>query len=261
MTTSDPTGMHDWHSDAYVEEWIESYRERDVERLPTLQRIANLIPFDPDDDIRVLDIGGGWGPVTSVVLATFPKARVVLHDFSEAMLDAARKRLSNYSDSVSYVHSDLMSPDWAAGLGQFEAVVSSIAIHNVRFPDRIKAIYGEVFPLVAPGGCFINLDHVASGELAGRAGRQERLMQRRQQIFSDTGELKALSEIGAETGRGGRLNTHAEPSREDLERIAGHERATLANQLRWLLEAGFDEAECFSRERAGVLMGAFRAPS
>ena len=103
MTTSDPTGMHDWHSDAYVEEWIESYRDRDIERLPTLQRIANLIPFDPEEEIRVLDVGGGWGPVTSVVLETFPQARVVLHDFSEAMLDAARKRLSNYSDSVSYV--------------------------------------------------------------------------------------------------------------------------------------------------------------
>src|SRR5437764_11800842 len=123
MTTSDPRGMHDWHSDAYVEEWIESYRERDVERAPTLQRLANLIPFDPDEEIRVLDIGGGWGPVTGVVLETFPKARVVLQDFSEAMLDAARERLANYSDSVSYLRCDLMSPDWAKGLDQFEAVV------------------------------------------------------------------------------------------------------------------------------------------
>ena len=34
------------------------------------------------------DIGGGWGPVTSAVLESFPRARIVLHDFSEPMLEA-----------------------------------------------------------------------------------------------------------------------------------------------------------------------------
>src|SRR5205814_2282525 len=100
MTRSDPTGMHDWHSGTYVQEWIGAYDEMD--RTATLRRIAYLIPFDPGDAIRVLDIGAGWGPVTSVVLETFPKARVTLHDFSQPMLDEARKRLTEYGDQVSF---------------------------------------------------------------------------------------------------------------------------------------------------------------
>ena len=132
MTTSDPTGMHDWHEDGYVRDWID--HQRDEERTASLRRMVHLI-------------GGGYGAVTAVVLDVYPRARVVLHDFSEPMLDAARERLANYSDSVGYYRGDLMTPEWTAGLeGQFDAVVSSIAIHNVRFPDRIRGIYQEVYP-------------------------------------------------------------------------------------------------------------------
>jgi hypothetical protein len=44
----------------------------------------------------------------------------------------------------------------------------------------------------------------------------------------------------------------------DLQRIATHEAATVGNQLRWLQEAGFDEAECFWRDGRDALIGAFR---
>ena len=257
MTQSDPTGMHEWHSPAYVRDWIGGYTSE--ERPASLRRIAHLIPFDPDEAIRVLDVGGGWGPVTSVVIEAFPRARVVLHDFSEPMLEEARTRLTAHNDSISFYRGDLMSPAWAAGLdGQFDAVVSSLAIHNVRFPDRIRAIYREIFPLVSPGGCFLNLDQIASGDLVGSAGRHAQRMALRQQLHDQTGEWKPLGEIAPSSGGGPRLHRHARASEEDLRRIASHEPATLANQLRWLIEAGFDEADCFARERGGALMGAFR---
>jgi len=44
--------------------------------------------------------------------------------------------------------------------GPFEAAVSSIAIHNVRSHDTIRSIYGEIFSLVAAGGCFLNFDRM-----------------------------------------------------------------------------------------------------
>jgi len=250
--------MHEWHSGAYVQDWIGNYD--DEERRASLHRIAHLIPFDPDDSIRVLDIGGGWGPITRVVLDAFPRARVVLHDFSEPMLEEARRRLASYGDSVAYHRGDLLAPGWTDGLqAPFDAVVSSLAIHNVRFPDRIRAIYQEIFPLVGPGGCFINLDHVASGDLVGRANRHAQRMARQQQIYEETGQWTPLDEVAAPSGFGGRLRAHRDAPRENLDRIAAHEPATLANQLRWLLEAGFDEVDCFARERGGALIGAFRA--
>src|SRR4051812_7721721 len=160
---ADPTGMHNWHSEAYVEEWIGGWDGE--ERRALLRQIAHLIPHDPSEQIRVLDVGGGWGPVSRVVLEAYPEARITLHDFSGPMLDEARQRLAPYGNRTRFVQSDLLSAEWTKGIdGPFDAVVSSLAIHNVRFPDRIRAIYQEIFPLVAPGGCFLNLDMIASGE-------------------------------------------------------------------------------------------------
>lgn len=257
MTESDPSGIHDWHSDEYVRQWLDVNTVHDRGRL--LQRIVHLIPFDPDEPIRVLDIGGGWGPVTSAVLETFPHAQVVLHDFSEPMFAEARRRLAEYGDAVSFHRGDLMAPTWVEGLeGPFQAVVSHIAIHNVRFPDRIRAIYQEIFPLVAPGGCLINLDHPGSGELVGRASRHAQRLDRRHQLYEETGRWASLSDLPASSRYGRNPQAHGQANREDLERLRNHEPATVANQLRWLHEAGFDEAECFWRDGRDVLIGAFR---
>jgi tRNA (cmo5U34)-methyltransferase len=257
---SDPTGMHDWHSQSYVQDWIPTYGGD--ERTASLRRIAQLIPFDPQEEIRVLDVGGGWGPVSAVVLETFPRAKLVLHDFSEPMLDEAQQRLAGFSQEVRFHRGDLLSPGWKDGLdGQFQAVVSSLAIHNVRFPDRIRAIYEEIFPLVAPGGCFINLDQMGQGEIIRRVRQHAQRMATRQRMFEESGDWPSLSAVPA-AGRGrGPSNSHRETRPEDLQRIADHEPASLANQLRWLREAGFDEVECFAREGNSALIGAFRAGS
>jgi tRNA (cmo5U34)-methyltransferase len=153
-----------------------------------------------------------------------------------------------------------MDPKWAAGIeGQFDAVVSSIAIHNVRFPDRIRGIYGELFPLVSPGGVFLNFDQVAyDGSLSERAERQAQMMQRRRRLHEETGRWQALDEVaGQARWRGG--HDHEHTNEEDRRRIASHEPATLSNQIKWLREAGFAEADCLHRDGRRVILAAFRA--
>ena len=165
-TSSDPHGHHDWHSADYVDEWISTDVTRDSQRRPVLRRLVELLPFERDAEVRILDVGGGYGMLTREVLDDLPNSRVVLHDFSEPMIEQARERLGPLADRVEFAHADLRDPGWVEVVdGPFDAVVSSIAIHNVRDPERIREIYGEIRPLVAPGGCFANLDLVFSGRL------------------------------------------------------------------------------------------------
>jgi tRNA (cmo5U34)-methyltransferase len=221
---------HEWLSDTYVKQWIESDATRDAERRPKLRRAVTLLPFESARSIHVLDLGGGYGELARQVLEVFPSSTVVLHDFSVPMIDAARERLAPFGARVDYRLSDLSQPGWGNDLGgPFDAVVSSIAIHNLREPALIRDVYHEVATLVAPGGAFLNLDYIFP----------------RSPLLS---ELYGRASGGAWTARATASAGDAEP-------------ATLENQLRWLLEGGFAEVDCLWKELREALLCGLRAPS
>jgi tRNA (cmo5U34)-methyltransferase len=160
---SDPHGHHDWHSAEYVDDWIVRDVMRDAERAPQLAALARRIPVDASP-VRVLDVGGGYGILTAAVLDEIPQATVVLHDFSEPMLAHAAERLATYGDRVAYARADLRDDDWVDAVGDgFDAVVSSIAIHNVRDHAVVRRIFSGVLTVLRPGGVFLDQDLVRGG--------------------------------------------------------------------------------------------------
>lgn len=151
---------HDWHSADYVDGWIAKDERRGARRQPILARMTALIPFAADAPIRVLDVAGGYGAVSAAVLAAFPKARVTLHDYSEVMLERARRYFADAPGPVTYVQGDLTDPAWTQRVGRpFELVVSGIAIHNLEEPELIGACYRSIHSLLTADGVFLNCDH------------------------------------------------------------------------------------------------------
>lgn len=152
---------HDWHSAEYVADWIAQDYTHDARRRPILERMAALLPGAVGDTVRVLDVGGGYGVVSDAVLTIRPHATVTLHDFSEAMINQAASRLSQFADRLSFHQADLTDPHWIDGLDQpFDAVMSSRAIHNLNDPAVIARVYAEIHTLLRPGGLFLNYDIV-----------------------------------------------------------------------------------------------------
>ena len=158
---SDPWDHHDWASRDYVLEWADRQDDSEPHRDQAFGVIAATMPFDRDAPIKILDIGSGYGALTFYLLSQFPNAQAVCHDGSAEMLALGRERLAKFKDRVKFIQSDLSEPGWSKKLeGPFDAVVSSIAIHNVREHATIRSIYGETFELLNPGGWFLNLDRM-----------------------------------------------------------------------------------------------------
>jgi ubiquinone/menaquinone biosynthesis C-methylase UbiE len=130
-----------------------------------LRRILDRLPVDRELPRRVLDVGGGYGVLTREILESLPLSSVVLVDISQRMLDHARDRLGDYGVRVRFVQADLRDSAWVTAVdGPFDAVASSMAIHNVRDVGAIQTIYTEMVSLLRPGGIFLNIDLVPPAE-------------------------------------------------------------------------------------------------
>ena len=154
---------------------------------------------------RVLDLGTGDGRLLALLRTDRPDMLGVGLDVSEPMLEQARERFGGIAQVELLAH-DLADP--LPAVGRFDAVVSSFAIHHLEH-ERKRSLYGEVFSLLAPGGVFCNLEHVASAT--------DRLHRR----FYDA--------LGCE------------PGWED----ASNRLLDVETQLRWLRELGFDDVDCY----------------
>jgi tRNA (cmo5U34)-methyltransferase len=125
---------------------------------------AVVLELVPRSAKRILDLGAGDGRLLALLKIDRPDAHGVATDLSPTMLEAARARFAGDA-TVQVVEHDLDAPLSVLGApgegGRFDAVVSCFAIHHCSHA-RKRAVYAEVFALLAPGGVFYNLEHVAS---------------------------------------------------------------------------------------------------
>jgi tRNA (cmo5U34)-methyltransferase len=186
----------DWSDPGRVAEYL----SREIpHRLTAEQMLLEALPPRVE---RFLDLGSGDGRMIALVRSRHPEARAVGLDASEPMLARAKDRFA--ADPLV----ELQAHELGLPLpveGQFDAVVSGLAIHHLE-DARKRELFGEVRGLLAPGGVFANLDLVSSPS---------------PQIHE-----RFRREIGrAEDDPSDRL-------------------ADLGKQLGWLRDAGFDEVDC-----------------
>ncbi len=206
------------------------------------QRLLSYLAYESADAFRILDLGAGTGALSLEILCRYPNVSLTCLDFSEAMLSHARERLEKFKGKVTFVQSNLRNPGWSKAVdGTFNAVVSSFVTHTI--PDKIQALYGELFRIVNSDGCFLSCDiFPPPGPVLEQLYHKSRLIERQYGIKMRTGEEKTIPEVEQQ------LNERREGYKAFFEgdnRILSIGSPTVMDHLRWLEEAGFDEVDCF----------------
>jgi tRNA (cmo5U34)-methyltransferase len=178
----------------------------------------DLIPFAPAAPVRVLDLGAGTGLFSSHVAEKYPNATFVLYDLADKMLALARERFRSSAERFEFVVGDYR--ELPAGR-EFDLVISSLSIHHLTDPEK-RALFRTIHGLLRAPGAFINVDQIR-GETA---------------FLRDLYWTRWLDQVR-------RREPSEERIRESMQRRTAYDRdAPLADQLRWLGEAGFVNVDC-----------------
>ena len=196
-------------------EWAQRYLRERGDIPHRAEGVGVLVELVPPGPLRVLDLGTGDGYLIGVVRQERTGVTGIACDFSDEMLEHARARFAVTSDVEVVRHDldELLPEEW----GDFDVVMSSFAIHHVR-DERKRALYGEVYAHLVPGGAFLNLEHVASP--------------------SPELHLEFLTAIGKT------------PETDD----PSNKLALLDTQLQWLRDLGFTDVDCHWKWRELALL-------
>ena len=168
------------------------------------------------DAPTILDIGAGTGLFSSLFKEKYPKAKLTLIDLSENMLQQAKERLKD-KDDIEYIIADYTKHEFKKS---FDMIISSLSIHHLIEEEK-RELYTKIFSLLNDGGIFVNADQVL--------GQTDYIESLYKSDWRKKIEASGLSKQQLD---------------EAYERTKLDKMSTLADQLNWMSESGFQDVDC-----------------
>ncbi|WP_229669051.1 class I SAM-dependent methyltransferase [Edaphobacter acidisoli] len=189
------------------------------------------IDLIPSQTKNILDLGAGSGLLTVLVRNRFPEAHIHLIDFSAPMLALAGDRLGN-DPNITYQRANYAKEPLSDGLC---AVVTSLSVHHLDDHDK-RTVFKKAYSALKPGGVFINAEQVA--------GPTPTLDARYRSLW-----LRQVRAAGATDQQ-----IEASLYRQQEDRCS-----PVKDQLEWMSEAGFADADCWYKDNRFAVMAGTRA--
>ena len=123
--------------------------------------ITSLLDFQTSQEIRVADLGCGFGDLTRRIIDAFPFSVVFGIDDQSAVLERTREIFRDSTDQVVFFERDLSNSACMNDLDNLHAVVSSFALDYLTM-ERHEAIILEAFEKLAPGGRWLSCEFFRS---------------------------------------------------------------------------------------------------
>ena len=222
-----------WKGESLVRTFIEEVRGGIPFAAEQIEVMRRLIAARGRPVTRFADLGCGSGVLAKSVLAWYAEAESTLIDFSEHMLDAARRALGEHVPAPRFVIADLGAADWLRSIADrkpFDVVVSGYAIHHLP-DDRKRELYEEIFTLLVPGGMFLNIEHVASATTWIEEISDNLLVDSLYEFHTSRGSEKDRDQVA-----------HEFVHRPDK---AANILAPVDVQCDWLRGVGFEDVDCY----------------
>jgi trans-aconitate methyltransferase len=249
MTRPDDAAPAAWQQETTVRWYLDSVRGAIPFAREQFAVMLSIVENGRQPVRRFLDLGAGDGVLSAVLLARCPAAAAVLVDFSPPMLAAAEERLAPLPTQPAFVEADLAIPAWrdaVAAHAPFDAIVSSFAIHHLE-DERKRALYSELLALLAPGGTFAHIEHVAADTpWMARA--------------FDEAMIDAIWEHGRRSDQTLTRDAAATAYANRLDRDANR-LAPLDTQCAWLRDAGYAQVSAPFRWYEFAVFGGYRPAS
>ncbi len=181
---------------------------------------------------KIMDVGAGTGLLSALYAERYPQAKIDLIDISEEMLMKAGERFEG-NDNIEFILQDFAEMETEEG--EYGVVISALAIHHLTDEKKQKH-FRKIYYSLRPCGMFINADQVL-----GASEFSERIY---------TSAWRTMVENHTELTPEEKLSA--------FERIKLDKMSTLENQLKWLQDAGFNDAENFYQSYNFVVFAALK---
>ncbi|MFX1446026.1 MAG: GNAT family N-acetyltransferase [Promethearchaeota archaeon] len=184
--------------------------------LELLISLINSIPFENQQQIKIVDLGCGTGTLSKLIKARFPNSKLTCIDISQNMIELAKEKLSEYNN-IEFLIDDFNTLSFTT---QYDVIVSSLAIHHLNSDEDKVEFYTKIYKALNNGGVFYNLDNIL--------GSDDYLQE---MYVEEWKEFLKINYIQDEID-----NILADHRREDSPAI-------LFNQLKWLEKIGFKSVD------------------
>jgi tRNA (cmo5U34)-methyltransferase len=217
------------------------------DRREQYRTITSLIPAEKDEWFLCVDLACGAGDLSKAILEAYPQAQMTLLDGSEGMLSQAAENLAEYSYQIDLRRFDLLETDWLDDLPRRNrCIVSSLAIHHLEDQGK-RNLFERLYDQLDTGGALLIADLVApANALAQELYGDEWDRATMEQSLAVTGSLAAYEEF--QNG----WNHYRTPD------VRFDKPSRLFDQLRWLVDVGFQEVDCFWLKAGHAVYGGYK---
>lgn len=115
--------------------------------------IVELIPFEEDKGIVVLDLGVGTGNGALKILK-YPNSFITGIDFCPKMLSRAKEKLKRFGNRVELIEADFTKIPFPR---KYDVIISAVTIHN-ETDEAKRRLFKKIYNSLFDGGIFINGD-------------------------------------------------------------------------------------------------------